>query len=70
LLCEAASAQSNPYALDRLFLAQSQRQPVYSVLSFNSVTSVENYYGASSEEATLAQDFFNGYTGTSAKSAS
>ena len=66
LLSERANAQSNPYALDRLFLAQSQSQPLYSVLSFNSETAVENHYGASSEEATLAQDFFAGYTGTSA----
>jgi hypothetical protein len=65
-LSERANAQTNPYALDRLFLAQSQSQPLYSVLSFNSETAVENHYGASSEEATLAQDFFAGYTGTSA----
>src|SRR5580658_147736 len=66
LLAERANAQSNPYALDRLFLAQGQSQPFDSVLSFNSVTAVENYYGVSTEEATLAQDFFAGYTGTSA----
>jgi hypothetical protein len=65
LLSERANAQS-PYALDRLFLAQGQGQPVYSVLSFNSETAVENYYGVGTEEATLAQDFFAGYTGTAA----
>lgn len=66
LLVEYANAQSNPYALDRLFLAQGQGQPVYSVLSFNNETAVENYYGVGTEEATLAQDFFAGYTGTAA----
>jgi len=36
------------------------------VLTFNNETAVENYYGTSSEEASLAIDFFNGYSGTSA----
>jgi hypothetical protein len=66
LLAERANAQSNQYALDRLFLAQGQGQPVYSVLSFNSVTAVENYYGVGTEEATPAQEFFMNYTGTQA----
>ena len=65
-LPECANAQSNPYALDRLFLAQSQRQPLYEVLSFDNATAVENYYGVGTEEARLATEFFAGYTGSSA----
>jgi hypothetical protein len=64
-LPEYANAQSNP-ALDRLFLAQSQRQLTGVVLSFNSVTQVDNYYGLGSEEATLASEFFKDYSGNSA----
>jgi hypothetical protein len=66
---ERASAQDAQCAnasLDRLFLAQSQHQPTGAVLSFNSVTSVENYYGVTSEPAKLAAEFFKGYSGSSA----
>jgi hypothetical protein len=59
-LPECADAQSNPYALDRLFLAQSQKQPLYEVLSFGDGTQVENYYGVGTEEARLATEFFDG----------
>ena len=59
-LPESAKAQSNPYALDRLFLAQSQQQPLYEVLSFDDATQVENYYGVGTEEARLAAEFFKG----------
>jgi hypothetical protein len=70
LICSAAlndgaSAQSNPYALDRLFLDPDQI-PFNDVLSFNSETAVENYFGLGSREASLASDFFAGYTGDSA----
>jgi hypothetical protein len=62
----AQNAQCNDPSLDRLFLAQSQQQPTGIILSFNSVTSVENYYGVGSESAKLAAEFFKGYTGSSA----
>jgi hypothetical protein len=63
-LPECADAESNPYALDRLFLAQSQKQPLYEVLSFDDATQVENYYGVGTEEARLATEFYaNGGTG-------
>jgi len=63
---ECANAQSNPYALDRLFLEQSDHTPLYAVQPFSSVTAVENFYGVTSQEATLAQEFFAGYSGDSA----
>jgi Protein of unknown function (DUF3383) len=62
----AQDAQCEAPSLDRLFLAQSQHQPTGIILSFNSVTSVENYYGVTSEPAKLASEFFQGYTGSSA----
>ena len=62
----SANAQNSQYALDRLFLEESYATPLYDVLSFNSATAVANYYGATSQEATLATDFFAGYTGSSA----
>ena len=36
------------------------------VVSFNSVTGVDNYYGVGSEEARLASEYFSGYSGSSA----
>ena len=64
---ECANAQSNPYALDRLFLEEPNTTPLYGVLSFNSYAAVANYYGDTSSEATLASEFFAGYNGSSAK---
>jgi hypothetical protein len=62
----AQDAQCESPSLDRLFLAQSQHQPTGTVLSFNSIASVDNYYGLTSEPAKLAAEFFKGYTGSSA----
>jgi hypothetical protein len=62
----SANAQYSQYALDRLFLEESYTTPLYDVLSFSSETAVANYYGAASQEATLATEFFKGYTGSSA----
>jgi|HubBroStandDraft_1064217.scaffolds.fasta_scaffold439739_2 hypothetical protein len=56
-LPERAYAQSNPYALDRLFLDPSDRTPLYEVLSFTNKTGVANYYGVTSDEACLQLDF-------------
>jgi hypothetical protein len=63
---DPAGTYSSPYALDRLFLLTSNDVPVGAVLSFSSLTAVQNYFGATSGEATLASDFFAGYAGTSA----
>jgi hypothetical protein len=65
-LPESARAQSNPYALDRLFMESNEDTPLYDVLSFNSETQVANYYGKSSTETNLASEFFAGYTGSAA----
>ena len=40
--------------------------PLNEVLSFNSATAVENFFGVGSDEAALATDFFAGYNGSSA----
>ncbi len=63
---DPAGTYSSPYALDRLFPVISNNVPVGAVLSFSSVTAVENYFGATTEEARLAREFFAGYAGTSA----
>ncbi len=59
-------AAASPYGLDRLFLEYNPEIPFNEVLSFNSVTAVENFFGVSSAEATLAADFFSGDSGSSA----
>jgi hypothetical protein len=59
MLPECASAQSDP-ALDRLFLTQSQHQPTGIILSFNSVTGVDNW----SKAARLARAGCSGGVGS------
>ena len=61
-----ANAQTNPYALDRLFLMEPSATPAGEVLTFNSEVAVANYFGRGSEQARLATEFFRGYTGSSA----
>jgi hypothetical protein len=63
---ECANAQSDPYALDRLFLDPNDSTPLYDILTFNSETEVANYYGKATPEAKLAAQFFRNYTGDSA----
>src|SRR5271166_5465058 len=52
---------SSPYALDRLVIVWQNNTPANVVLSFTTLTAVENYYGATSSEANLAKQFFAGY---------
>src|SRR5271165_7168491 len=59
-LPECANATSNPYALDRLFLMPSDKQPFGEVLPFTNETEVANYYGVGTFQANLASDFFAG----------
>ena len=63
---DPAGTYSSPYALNRLFLVWQNTTPENAVLSFNSATAVANYYGATSSEASLANEFFAGYADTSA----
>jgi hypothetical protein len=60
-LLGAAYAQSGPYALDRLFLTSNDWVPVGEVLSFSSATAVANYFGAGSNPANLATEFYDDY---------
>ena len=64
---DPAGTYSSPDALDRLVLVLKNTTPANVVLSFNSATAVENYYGKWSSEATLAKEFFaTNYAGTGA----
>ena len=63
---DPAGTYSSPYALTRLFLDPNPTTPATGVLSFNSATAVANYYGATSFEASLADEFFAGYAGAPA----
>src|ERR1700722_17951749 len=57
---------ASQYGLNRLFLDLGNSVQLNEVLSFNSATAVENFFGVGSDEATLATDFFAGYNGSSA----
>lgn len=48
-----------------LFLTQSSLPPAGRVLQFSSAEAVGAYFGSSSEEASLATQYFNGYVNTS-----
>ncbi len=63
---DPAGTYSSPYALSCLFIDGRNTTPDNAVLPFTSVTAVENYFGATSPEASLAKEFFAGYGGTSA----
>ncbi len=60
-ITDPAGTYSSPYALDRLFLETASATPDNEVLSFNTLTALENYYGATSDEAALAAEFFTTY---------
>ena len=49
---QSICVESPIYSMDKT------QRPHNAVLSFNSVTAVENYYGATSSEASLAKEFF------------
>ena len=63
---DRAGTYSSPYALNCLFLVWQNSTPDNTVLPFSSVTAVENYYGATSSEASEAKEFFAAYADTSA----
>jgi len=56
--------EASQYGFSRLCLENDNSVPFNEVLSFNSVTAVENFFGVRSAEATLATDFFSGYSGS------
>ena len=58
---DPAGTYSSPYALNRLLLDPLQDVPFDDVLSFSSATAVANYFGASSNEAAMATEFFSDY---------
>ena len=67
VLANAQSSQVfNPYPLDRLFLTDDNAVPFNKALSFNSETAVANFFGVGSPEASVASQFFAGYTGSAA----
>jgi hypothetical protein len=57
------SAGGNPLSLNSIFLTQSTRVPIGSVASFSTLADVEDFFGPTSQEATLAGVYFNGFNG-------
>ena len=56
--CRPNPGPALSYALDRLFLIADNTAPTSSVLSFQSATAVANYFGVTSQEASLANEYF------------
>jgi hypothetical protein len=56
---DPAGTYSSPYALNRLVITWENITPANSVLSFDSLIGVENYYGVKSRETALAKTFFS-----------
>jgi hypothetical protein len=55
---DPSGTYSSPYALNRLIITWENITPANSVLAFDSLIGVENYYGVTSREAALARQFF------------
>jgi hypothetical protein len=66
VLPNVIGAGGNGLDLSGLFLTNSNRVPVGSVLSFASVAAVASFFGPLSEEATLATIYFGGFDGATA----
>lgn len=56
------SANGVAVDLNGLMLTQNALAPTGSILQFNDAAAVQTYFGASSDEATAANIYFNGYT--------
>lgn len=56
------SAGGNPLSLNAVMLTRSASLPIGDVVGFASVTDVEDYFGPTSIEATLAAKYFAGFT--------
>lgn len=57
------SAAGSAVDLNGMLLSQNSLAPYGQVLPFASALAVSNYFGATSTEATMANIYFNGYTG-------
>lgn len=63
-------AGGNPLSLNSVFLTENASVPIdatlgYVVLSFPTLESVQDYFGPSSDEATVAATYFNGFQNAS-----
>lgn len=61
------SAGGVPLALNVLVLTRSYRVPIGQVLSFSTSTAVSTYFGASSDEASIAATYFLGFDNSNIK---
>lgn len=61
------SAGGSPLSLNGLVLTTSTRVPIGTVASFPSLVGVQNYFGVSSHEASIAGVYFNGFDGSNIK---
>lgn len=61
------SAGGTPLGLNGLFITNSIRPPVGSVLQFSSSADVGSYFGLASDEYIAAQTYFSGFTNSSIK---
>lgn len=61
------SAGGSPLSLNGLILTTSTRPPIGTVPSFPSLAAVQNYFGVTSHEASIAQVYFNGFDNSNIK---
>lgn len=61
------SAGGNPLSLNTVMLAQSLLVPTSSLLEFSSADDVADYFGSSSTEASLADNYFLGFDNSTKK---
>lgn len=61
------SAGGNPLALNGLLLSLSSELPFGAPVSFPNLTSVQNYFGSTTQEAAMAAAYFLGFDGSNTK---
>lgn len=57
------SSGGNPLSMNSIFLTQSQRIPLGQVAEFSAFEDVQDFFGPTSDEATMAGIYFNGFNG-------
>lgn len=60
------AAGGNPLSLNSIFLTENASIPIDTVQAFASLEDVQNWFGASSQEAAMAAVYFNGFTNAQA----
>ena len=60
-------AGGNPLSLNAVFITEDPSVPIGAVLSFSTLEDVQDFFGPTSDEATLAAIYFDGFSGATVR---